>query len=444
MDRHPSLQELKAFLGGELQGPRARVVVRHLLGGCERCLTGAPELAGYSSPGSAEDEYNAALDRALRNAKQATRGQRQVARRAERLHESLSEIDFEALQATPAGSGGLPLIEALLHKSWELRHTNPRAMVQWAALAVAEADLLSEEEHGAERVLDTRGRAWAELGNAHRVADQLDEAFYCLRRAKELLTEGSGDQWLAVRLVDYQASLAADSRNFSLAQAALTFVYRFHRRHGDLHLAGRALVKKGLYTGYAGELKAAVSLLRSGLALVDQDQEPGLVTAAVHNLLLFLVELKDFREARKLLFNYRPILWEDGVRINRIKLRGIEALAEAALGNLPAAERLFRGVRADFQEEGLTYQAAIISLELAAVLLSKGEAEEARELSLEAVGTFEALGIDREKYKAVLLLRTALESRAAAYTLEKILTDVREFFRRVERDPNAKFEPRVL
>lgn len=242
MDGHPSAGELKAFLHRELKGEQARTVVRHLLGGCTACLVGAPQLAGYAPP------------------------------------DEVREADYG------------PAFERAMEKAWAAFHG--RGEVHSASLAVVRADQLAQPAGGEPALRDARGRAWMALGNAHRLAGHFQEALYCLGHAKEQLLQGTGELAFAVRLLEGQAALAADTGNYPMAQAALTFAYKFHRRQGDNHLAGRALVNRGLYAAAAGELEQAIGLLDAGLALIDQEKEPALATTAVHKLLHLLVEIK--------------------------------------------------------------------------------------------------------------------------------------------------------
>jgi len=117
-------------------------------------------------------------------------------------------------------------------------------MVFRAALAAAWAERLDGKRYGAGFVRDVQVRALVELGNAYRVADDLDKA----RRPSmkpPADREGTGDEALEARLCDVQASLHAARRFFAASCDALEAVRALHERRGDRHLAGRALISKG-------------------------------------------------------------------------------------------------------------------------------------------------------------------------------------------------------
>ena len=440
MSDHPSREELQAFLQDSLADARRREVVRHLLRPCARCRAEIESLARRRGvvPESAAltREEDAAYDAAIQRAFRKARAHHREVRRAVTV---LSQGGLEAAQKPPLKTSPRARYEALLAHSWTLRYEDTGAMMQHAHLALKCAEGLEASHHGAARVLDYQARAWAELGNAYRLQDQLDLAERALDRARELFELGTRDEELEIRLLELEATLAASRRRFREAIFLLQKAYEFHRQKGNRDGAARAVIKSGLYTGYAGELEEAIRLLKEGLALVHGDGEPSLVYAAVHNQLHFLIDLGRFLEARRFrLENSRLLALGEG-RMNRARLRGLEGKLDAGLGNLARAEVVFREVQAEFEELGRPYVASIVALDLSAVLLAQRRTKEAREVALEAYKVFRALRIGREAMAALLALRTAFEMDRATVAM---VQDVAAFLRRLEHDPNARFEPR--
>jgi len=382
--------------------------------------------------------YSAAIERvykAIRPEWSHLFAQRAKARKA---LAGLETGGLEALGKVPRDTKGLALYKTLLSRSWALRHENPGLMVQFASLATQVAAKLAAGRYGEKRIADFQCRAWMEYGNALRVADRLAEAEFALGRAVEFHSRGTDDELLAARLLELQASLAADRRRFALACRALSFVRRYYFRVRDRHLAGRTLIKQGLYTGYAGDTQEGLRLLRRGLSLIDGSYDPALVCAALHNQLLFLIDQKSFRDARKLLFQNRQRLSNSGGKINELKMLWLEGRIEAGFGKHGRAERILQKVKEGFDQAGLGYQAAIASLDLAAALLSQNRVAEAQELVVKAARVFSALGIGREAMGAILLLRQSFDLRAATVAF---IEEVTVFLRKVENDPLARFDP---
>lgn len=445
MTEHPSVAEISALLSGTLLPKRQRQILAHLLFECADCLTQAPSniriLLRLGGSGlSLEQEHteaDAAIDRAytiaLRHQRHLDR-QRKDAKRAESI---LAKGGLEAATSLPLRMGALAKMEALLTRSWTFRHENPKLMVQFALLAAECAEQLQAQTYGIEQVYDFRCRAQAELGNAYRVLAQLDKAESAFGLARRFFELGSRNELLEIRLLNLEASLDAERLRYKEACMSLSKVHTYYLQKGNSHLAGRVLLKLGLYEGYAGEEQKALRLLSDSLKLIDAEREPSLAYAVRHNQILFLVDLGDFREAEKQLFRLRPLQHHAGGRIPKFHLRWIEGRIDAGLGRSDRAGNIFREVREGALELNLAYHSALASLDLAAILLAQGKAREATEEIKAASKVFIALRVDREAFMTVIMLRTACEMQVATQTM---VERVAKFLRRLENDPAARFE----
>jgi tetratricopeptide (TPR) repeat protein len=314
----------------------------------------------------------------------------------------------------------------------ELRYEDPKRMVDAGFLAVYTADRLSPRRYGIQRVADLRCRARIELGNAYRVADWLDDAERLLGEAVEIFQAGSRDELLQARLCDVRASLLADRRCFEEAGEVLDTVFGIYERRGDRHLAGRALISKGIYVGYGGAPEEAIRLLREGLSLIKVERDPALVYAAVHNQAHFLLTSGRLREARALLLKVPATPEAVGGRVNLLKISWLAAQIDAELGDCQRAEQALLEVKRGFEDAGLYYKAALVSLERVNVLIRQERQDEARDLVVEALGVFKVLRISREVLGGLLLLDQAFEEQAVTAA---VVEGVLEMLKRAENDP---------
>ena len=388
-----------------------------------------------------EAALDRAIDRAFNVALQCERRRLARQRRArDKAVAFLEEHGLGALEEAGRKPAGHALFEALLVKSWSLRHENPSLMVRFALEALKTARGLDASRHSAEWLVDCQCRAWIELGNAYRVVHQFDKARNCFERAIDLLDLGTGNPLLHIRLLDLQASLAADLHNFPEACMALTLVRDFHRARGDNHMVGRNLIKTGIYTGYAGNREKGIRLLREGMALVDERREPGLVLSAVHNQLWFLVESGFYEEAKNFHFRNLRLFGRAEGKVSRLKIDWLVARIEAGLSRHLSAELGLRDVVKGFEEAQRKGEAALATLDLAAVLLVELRPGEAKALLLQAARSLNELENKGEVKKAVLLLRRAAEAELEAEVLRRFVLEIAAFLRRAEHDPNARFE----
>jgi len=444
---HPTPAELESFVWGRVPASRARAIVSHLVLGCEPCRAAlAPHLAGLL--GTAEPPetlfstredagYDAALDRAF-----AAAFRRVEELKEERKREALSlisDISLERLPEVPSHLQGVPLFEALLERSWSLRHENPEEMVKVAEWARVLAEGIGPGELGAQPTANIQCRAWIELGNAHRVADHLPDAEQALGRATELFLQGTQDELLAARLFDIQASLLGDLRRFDLAATALDLVFAIYRRRGDEHLAGRALISKGMCVGYQGNSAEAIRLIGQGLGLIDEDRDRRLTFLALHNQARLLADRGRLREARITLWKLKARGLDDGGRISQLKIRWLEGQINAGLGELERAETALLEVRRGFEQAGLGYKAALAGLELGLVRLRRGHTDAAIQEVLAATDVFLSLGIAREAAASALLLRKTLDRKILdAALLEHVIG---QLHRAEKASGGGPFEP---
>jgi tetratricopeptide (TPR) repeat protein len=452
MFAHPNRTTLEAFLRSRLPATEAKAVLAHLVGGCRSCQeVMAPFTTAMFEPAPQEPpelapEVSAAYDAAIASAfaKVAVALRSEMAK-SEDLEGKVARLLLHGVQGAPlpgqASFWTWPLCETLLERSRALRHDDPARMLELAKLARQAADRLTPEEHGPhdqKNTADLRSRAWAEMANAHRVNDDLPQAEAAMAWAMELHGEGTGSPPLLARLADLSASLFCDQRRFREAFRMLDTAHILYRQQGDQHEAGRVLIMKGLYTGYTGNPEEGLQLLAQGLAAIERERDLRLVFHTLHNILLFRVELGEFEEAQQQIRDMRPLYAQHAGPIEQVKLCGIEGKIATGLGDHVRAEELFRQVRRDLDAAGLGYQAALISLDLAAVCMRLGKKAEVRQLVDEMVATFRAVGVEREAMAAMLMLTDAV---AKDQTTLELLALVSGVLQRLQRGPGLLVQP---
>lgn len=445
---HPDRATLEAFLLGRLVAGRRKDVFLHLLGGCSLCQESMDPLTGVMfHPGRQEPELTAELDAAYDVAitaacAKAMAWQESAATR-ENVEAKVERLLIGSGSAQPFETGfwSWPLCETLMERSRALRHNDPAGMLRLAQLAQQAADRVDPSVHGPRETVDLRVRAWAELGNAWRVCDDLRQAEAALEGALELRAEGTDSRLLLARLADLSASLLCDQRRTAEGFQMLDTAHTLYRQEGAAHDAARVLLMKGLYLGNTGNPEEGLQVLSQVLAEIDHEKDPQMVFQALHNILLFRVELGELEEAQRQLQRMRPLYDRHASPFIWTKLRGIEGKIAAGLGdlgNLDKAEQLFREVRREFDAAGLGYQAALISLDLAAVCLRVGKQAEVRQLVAEMVATFRSLGVEREAMAALLMLNEAVEQDQATLELLALVSGV---LQRLERGPGLLVRP---
>ncbi|HVR08341.1 MAG TPA: hypothetical protein VMW75_09855 [Thermoanaerobaculia bacterium] len=381
--------------------------------------------------------YERAIDRAL--ASVVLYGAR-ATRESKRVKQVIAVLEKKGVSGfceLPAHLRGLAGYEALLERSWSLRHDDPRQMVQLCELATVVAAGLSAKRYGGEHVRDLQSRAAIELANAYRVIGRPEEAQASLNEALEFFRMGTQNRLMAARLFVIQAQVSGDRRNFATALAAFDSAINVYREHGEPHLVGDTLIKKGMYCGYACRTEEALKLLTEGLALIDPTTHPELALLAIHNLANILVDCAKYREARTLLWRNQPLYQQYGGRVLRLKLRLLEGRIHAGIDEPERAERDLEEARRGFAEIGQPYMATLVLLDLAVLHIRQGRDEDARREALEAADVFLGLNIGREAAVAMMLLKSTVKFRLA--TTAVLIEEMVEFMRAAEHDPQLSF-----
>src|SRR5262249_40802594 len=143
------------------------------------------------------------------------------------------------------------------------------------------------------------------------------------------------------RIFDLEASLLGTLRDLPMALYRLSSLASLYLDLGETHLAGRTLITNALYTFYEGDAKKAMELNQKGIDLIDRFRDPDLFMLALHNELMYLIDLKLYPEAQRVLFdNRRNLLYKD--RVFALKLRWLEGRINYGNKKFVSAEYAFR------------------------------------------------------------------------------------------------------
>jgi tetratricopeptide (TPR) repeat protein len=298
-----------------------------------------------------------------------------------------------------------------------------------AALGTATADLLG----------GLRARTWAQLGNALRICSDHEGAAAAFRSAEALLAAHPRIGLLdKARVLDLRASLHRDRRQYAEAARLLDRVIAIYRRLGQSNLMGQALAQKGNVLLHACDPQGCMALLRRALELIDPQEDPRWNLIVRHNLIVALIDDGKPREAFALLFHTRPLYLKTGDRMHLLRLRWLEGQVAQGLHRLEQAEAAYREVRDAFVELGIEYDAALVSLDLAAVYAQQGRTAETRQLAQEMLSFFESRQIHREAMAAFLIFCNAAQMEQAGLGLVR---EVATFLKQARNTPDLPFRP---
>lgn len=329
------------------------------------------------------------------------------------------------------------VFELLIERSLETTPRDPAHGEELGLLALRLSEYLDANRYGAGLIEDLRARAWAHVGNACRVRSDLRGAEEAFVAAYRHLQTGTKDSLERAILLDLEASLRRDQRRFDEALRLLKRSISIFFDNGQTHRAGRSLVNMSLIHHYAGNPEEGIPLLYQALGLIDSEQEPRLLLCAKHNLIDHLASIGSYLEAQKIyretrsLYRSFPDAWSQNRR------KWVKGKIVRGLGQVEQAESLFLAARDGFVAEGIPYDTALVSLELATLYAEQGRTADLKRLAGEMVPIFSSLNIHREALAALAYLRQAAEAERASLELVR---SVASFVRRAQHDPELRFE----
>ncbi len=397
MENHLSLETMAKLLAGDLSHEDLVThVVPHLLERCPDCRGQYEEVRRLQEEIGHWDERVAVFEEP----------------ESHELLAVLGELSFEdqlALVLADESFQTWGLCQLLLKQSLSAGFQDASKAVNFAELAVRISKHL-EDTYDPHWVLDLRARAHAHLGNARRILGELRSAEMSFREA-ELLLDASmtGNEIARAEVIKLKASLRRAQRRFPEALALVDQALTIYRCQNDLRGAGFALLKKAKILEDGEDLQGAIHLLGELLGELDPDREPQLSAYARHNLVLCLTEAGRYDEAELLLPMVREQITVQDQALNLVRLRWTEGRIASGLGRTAEAERDFREVQQEFLARTMSYDAALVSLDLATLYTREHRTAELKRLATEMAPIFESRDVHREAMAALFMFRNACE-----------------------------------
>jgi pentatricopeptide repeat protein len=428
---HLKVEDFERFLRHPMEPGRAARnirLVRHLLAACVPCRE---NLKTAVSRQRGRYDYEASFAGAERSLDAFLAKDKSSESSPEELLAELILLPAEE-QATRVATDrrfAFPsVVKHLIEASDAVRYQDAARMHHLAYLARLAAEACPAEAAGSEpRLADLRAQAWRQHGNALRVIGRLREAEEAFATAQDQLAAGTRDPLVRARFCAHAASLRISQRRFAEAVELSEEAGRIYEEIGDVHALASTLVRKAIARLYASEAEEAVRTLNRAIPLIQADRDPHLLLAACHNLVRCYIDLGRPEHALSIYSEMRDLYKSFDDPLIRLRAAWQEGLLLRDLGHLRAAEATLLQARQGFVERELLYEAALVSLDLAAVYLKLQAEAELRQTVAETVPIFRALGVGREVLASLLQLRKlSHRTRQAIELLEKLSSRIEQ------------------
>lgn len=238
-------------------------------------------------------------------------------------------------------------------------------------------------------------------------------------------------------LLNLEASLRTDRREFAEAHRLLARAARLYKQAGDSLGLARVLLKRGTALHNGGDPAAAIRSFEQAARLLAPTTERRLYLMTQHNLADSLVDLGRPADAADLVAANESLYAENADPLNRLRRSWLEGRIARAQQRFADAEQRLEETRNAALAQGMGYDAGLVSLDLAELYLATGRTVEVKKLARRLGPVFACRGVHREAIAALLLFQRA--ATAERLTAE-FLARLRRYLLVARNDPTFAFE----
>ncbi|MEP7012981.1 MAG: hypothetical protein ABJC13_21885 [Acidobacteriota bacterium] len=428
---HITRDLLRAVANGDLP-PRllARVGLEHLTSLCPCC---AREVAAWrESPLESDRAVDPRLMVPLLAASTT-----KIAEAEEQATRDFAELIALPVGARPARVArsrsrfrGPALVRRLLGASREALREDCDVSYHLAALALSIADRSANS-------FDLHVLAAAAMGNACRAQGDLRTADRHFEYVRFLLhSQDVTDLAVLAEVDDLEGSLRKDQRRFDQAEDLLGRALALYQIAGrEERLAKVKLILADVHF-YRGDPIRAISTLEHAFREIRPDLDIQDYLCARHNLTSYLVASGRHEEASESFDEDAELFAAHGGPVFLIRREWLWGLVADGIGRLEAAEASLVAARDAFLDRKMGFDAAIVSMDLAAFYLRAGRGEEVRFLAEAMIPIFQAQDIHREALASLVLFQEA--ARREKVTLS-FVNRLSAYLREASVDRDLKF-----
>ncbi len=356
------------------------------------------------------------------------------------------ERDFRALVKLPASKRaarikrarsrfrGMALVELLLGESQKLFTSNPGEARHLAELART----VLHHSPQVSGYFDALALATACIANAARASGDLREAAEHFVYVRQVVSQqGVATPEVLARLDDLEGSLRKDQRFFPDAEALFRRAITLYRLVGASREEARVMINLGIAFDLQERAPEAIEVTQAALGLVSPEDDLRLYLCARFNVAWSLVTLGEYDEAERRIAEDYGLYCRLRERWTDLRLAWLRGRIAAGRGRVESAERELLHARDGFIEQGIGFDAAMVSVEeLAPLYLREGRTAEVKRLAEEMLSIFTAADIHREALAALILFAEAAKREEVTIAMtEKIA----RYLRDARVDPSLRF-----
>ncbi len=299
----------------------------------------------------------------------------------------------------------------LCDESLEAAATKPAVALELARLAERIAEIAPGSEAWRLRL---RGFCAFHVGSAQRANGKLHAAREATERADQAWAGGAASDPAGLldpaRCLGLKASLLRDLGEPDAARQLLRQALAL----GSIAELPYLLLCQATILTLLGDHTGAITTLQEVEGHIKDDRTRRLLWHQRFNLAVNLRHLERYKDAEELLPEIRRLSPQG---VSGLRIKWLEGAVAAGLGRAEEAETLLVEVKKEFLELRNAFDAALVSLDLAALYLRQNRTAEVKKLATGMVKTFLELKVHKEALRAARLFQEAAVRERATVEL---------------------------
>jgi len=331
----------------------------------------------------------------------------------------------------------LGFVDELTSLAATIMETNPRESKALAQFAVAVATAIPRDAYPAVTLAQVEGRAWKELGTAHRYLSDYAAATRAYDAAQRAFAT-SGALGHDVAKIDLaKAVVSCEAGQHEEALALVEHCRPLLESFGDEKRLVHAAMIGAMVKHRSGDLRGARSAYEDALAVARQSEDLHTTAALYANLAHVCIELNDTNAASVAVSQARELFRDLGMPLE--VSRAEFALARLLMHNAEYREAipLLRRLRNEFLMAGMVDEAGVAALDIVDALVAIDQRDAAIHLVNVVLAEYRAAGIERALV-ALAYLRDLLRDHPAP---TRAIRHVREYVSDTRTSPARVFAP---
>ena len=331
------------------------------------------------------------------------------------------------------------VVRKLIAQAYTVVVTMPPDAVETMNIATEIAEHLNPADHPSDTVARLRGAAWRDKAYALFYVGKFAEAETAIFASERHFCSCVVSEYDLARLGIVKALVLRPFERFAEASDAAVASAQTFERHGDLNRTVSAklaevqlLVSRSMY---AEAERPLLELNRQMSHSTDLGNHARVLATLGHV----------YRKLGKVelsiqYYDYASALDDTGARTETVRTRWNVAVMLAEAGRVADACERLRDLTREMKRLGMTIDAALVSLDVAELLLAQNRYEEVEDICRSTMQAFEIAGLSytTRALTALAYIREAASLRRADRMLVR---NVREYLRELPRQPNLLFAP---